>query len=166
VPASPPPGRSFEPIAVADLARLSEIAAEDRASRFERVPRWRPYADRVICVALCQGAALHLLDGAAGINDFDVWTFYAAHPVGPFPQRWRTIRDFGPSRFGATPGAGLEGRRVDLFGRSLPEPPDADPVAALRGYLSAARSASARRLREKAAVVLDPPGLRGTFAWP
>ena len=43
---------------------------------------------------------------------------------------------------------------------------DADPVAALRGYLSAGRSASARRLREKAAVVLDPPRLRGTFAWP
>jgi hypothetical protein len=161
-----PPGRTFEAITAADLDRLSAIAAEDRASRFDRVPRWRPYAGRVLCVALCQGAALHYIDGRAGINDFDVWTFYAAHPVGPFPQRWRTISDFGPSRFGATPDTGLEGRRVDLFGRSLPEEPGANPIAALQRYLREGRSASAKRLREKAAVVLDPPPLRGTVAWP
>jgi hypothetical protein len=159
-------GRSPKAITIDDLARLSEITAKDRAARFARVPRWKPYADRVICVALCQGAALHFVDGVTGVKDFDVWTFYAEHPVGAFPQRWRTVRDFGPSPFGATPGSGLKGRRVDLFGRSLPAALGADPVAVLRAYLAEGTSPSAARLREKAAVLLDPEPLRGTVAWP
>jgi hypothetical protein len=42
---------------------LSVIAAEDRESRFARRPRWAVYRDRILCVALCQGAALHYVDG-------------------------------------------------------------------------------------------------------
>jgi hypothetical protein len=34
--------------------------------------------DSLVCVALCQGAALHFVDGENGVKDFDVWTFYAA----------------------------------------------------------------------------------------
>jgi hypothetical protein len=160
--------RTLEPIERADLNRLAAIAAADRAARFDRVPRWRPYADRLICVTLCQGAAMHFLDGSNGINDFDVWSFFADHPVGRFPQRWRTFADFGESRFGRTTGApaAFRGRRVDLFGRSLPETPDAEPIAALRRYLESGRSHSARRLAQKAAVILDPAPLRGSIAWP
>ena len=82
--------RSLERFTDGDLERLAELAAHDRAERFRRKPRWSVYADRVICVALCQGGALHYVDGANGIKDIDVWTLYAEHPEGPFPARWLT----------------------------------------------------------------------------
>jgi hypothetical protein len=105
---------------------------------------------------LCQGAALHYLDGRNGVKDFDVWSFYAARSDGPFPYRWHGTADFGPSRFGRHPDdpPSYRGRRVDLLGRSLPVPPGADPVAALVDYLSAARTISARALAGKAVILL------------
>jgi hypothetical protein len=38
----------------------------------------------VLCIALCQGAANHFLDGKTGINDFDVYTFYRQNPQKPW----------------------------------------------------------------------------------
>jgi hypothetical protein len=80
------------------------------------------------------------------------------------------VADFGESRYGrwaVDPHAdALEGRRVDLIGRSLDQPPGADPVAALTRYLNEGKTASARRLVEKAVVIIDPPALRGTIVWP
>ena len=70
--------RSYERIRPEDLRRLAAIARDDQDARFNRRPRWRPYADRVLCVALCQGAALHYVDGRNGVKDFDVYMFYGA----------------------------------------------------------------------------------------
>src|SRR4051812_1295097 len=160
--------RSNEKIGSEDLARLAAIARDDQDSRFARRPRWRPYADRVLCVALCQEAALHYVDGRNGVKDFDVYTFYAEHPTGPFPFRWRTEVDFGPSRFGRYPSdpKSFRGRRVDLIGRSLDVAPTADPVEAVRRYLGAGRSETARQLAMKAVVLLEPENLRGEIIWP
>jgi hypothetical protein len=59
-----PAERSFEPITDEDLARLSALARADREELFGRKPLLgQRYAHRVLCVALCQGAALHYLDG-------------------------------------------------------------------------------------------------------
>ena len=78
--------RSYKRITVADLRRLVKIAHEDREDFFGKHPRWRKlYSDRVICIALCQGAALQYLYGKTGVKDFDVWTFYSEHPSAPFP---------------------------------------------------------------------------------
>jgi hypothetical protein len=168
--AIPTSERSHERITKRDLAKLAAIAVDDRNARFARRPRWRVYDKRAICIALCQGAALHYVDGENGVKDFDVWTFYAAHPAGNFPPRWHTLVDFGESRFGRRrrepDGRSLEGRRVDLFGRSLAERPRVDAVDALTRYLTAGRTQSARELAEKAVVILDPPQLRGTVVWP
>jgi hypothetical protein len=160
--------RSYERLTSGDLGRLASIAEDDRGARFARRPRWRPYADRVLCVALCQGAALHYVDGRNGIKDFDVYTFYAEHPTGRFPSRWLTNADFGSSRFGRYPGdpGRFQGRRVDLLGRSLDVPPDADPVEAVRHYLGARRTETARHLARKAVVILEPDELRGQIIWP
>lgn len=140
------------------LDRLSAIAAEDRDDRFRRRPRWEPYRQRILCVALCQGAALHHVDGRTGVKDLDVWTFYARSDVGAFPAQWRLER-----RFDLPPFAG---HFVDLIGRSIPEEPGAEPVETMRRYLSGGRTASARALAEKAVVLLDPEPLRGRVVWP
>jgi ribonuclease HI len=160
--------RSYEAISVDDLGQLAAIARQDRAARFERRPRWKPYADRVLCVALCQGAALHYVDGCNGVKDLDVYTFYAEHPTGPFPYRWRTEADFGPSKFGRYPGdpASFRGRRVDLIGSSLDVAPDTDPVESVRRYLAEPRTETARQLAKKAVVLLDPEPRRGQVVWP
>lgn len=161
--------RSRAKITDADLARLADIAAADLADLFERKPELgRLHADRVLCVALCQGAALHYVDGRSGVKDFDVWTFFSQSGGRPFPFRRRAQRDFGPSRFGRTSTAPdrFAGRRVDLMGRTLPETRDADPVDALRRYLTAGGTRSAELLARKAVVLLWPERLRGTVAWP
>lgn len=167
--------RSYEAITTDDLARLGEIAAADQGRFFMGRPEYR---DRILCTALCQGAGLHYSDVATrranpnGIKDFDVWTFFAAIPAERFPaDRRMTHVDLGPSKFGRWDGEPKEfrhyrGRRVDLLMRALPVPVDADPVAALRSYLTQARTSSAKQLSAKGVVLLDPASQRGTIVWP
>jgi hypothetical protein len=149
------------------------VEARRSLARIEEGDLLRPegagrYAGRLLCRALCQGAALHYLDGENGVKDLDVWSFYAARSDGPFPYRWRGIADYGPSRFGRYPGdpSALVGRRVDLFGRSLPAPPGADPAAVIRAYLSAARTKSAKALAAKAVILIAPERCVGEVLWP
>lgn len=162
------PGRSYERITREDLARLARIARCDLADLFARKPRYSPLARRLVCIALCQGAAQHLLDGENGVKDFDVWAFFAAHPDDPpFPWRRRKVSDFGDPKFGRSPdAASFVGRRVDLLGRTIDDPAKTDPAAVLREYLSEGRTKTARRLSEKAAMLLEPTDLLGTVAWP
>jgi hypothetical protein len=152
-----------------DLLRLAELAAEVEAGLFARNPQGAGrYAGRLLCRALCQGAALHYLNTTNGVKDFDVWSFYAERDDGPFPYRWRGTADFGPSKFGRYPGdpRSFTGRRVDLLGRSLDARPDAEPATAPRDYLSAAHTASAKALAAKAAILIDPHQLVGRVVWP
>lgn len=97
--------RSLARIDVTDLLRLAALAAEAEAALFERNPHGSGRnAGRLLGRVLCQGAALHYLDGENGVKGFDVWSFYAQHDDWPFPARWRGTRDFGPSKFGRYPG--------------------------------------------------------------
>ena len=132
-----PNDRSFKRIRTEDLARLAAIARADRNDLFRRNPELAAvYADRLLCVALCQGAALHYLDGRNGVKDFDVWSFFKAHPRRAFPARRNMHRDFGDRRFGVSPDRPVfVGRRVDLIGRSIPFQPGQTAVEAVREYL-------------------------------
>ncbi len=161
--------RSTERVEISELRRLADLASDVEAGLFARHPAGSGrYASRLLCRALCQGAALHYINHANGVKDFDVWSFYAEHPDGPFPARWRGTADFGSSKFGRFPGdaPSYQGRRVDLIGRSLPVPLESDPAEVLRDYLSAARTASARALADKAVVLIAPPERLGEVIWP
>jgi hypothetical protein len=152
-----------------DLLRLAKLAAEVEAGLFARRPHGAGrYDGRLLCRALCQGAALHYVDAENGVKDFDIWSFYAGRRDGPFPYRWRGTADYGPSKFGRFPDdpPSFTGRRVDLLGRSLDVPLDAEPATVLRDYLSAARTASARALAKKAVVLIYPERLAGKVVWP
>jgi hypothetical protein len=159
---------SYERITRGDLICLAEIARLDREDLFARNPRYRSLNEHLICVALCQGAALHFVDGKNGVKDFDVWTFYAAHPNIPeFPWRRRKAYDFGDPKFGRSPDKpDFVGRHVDLLGRSLEVTGETDPAVVLRKYLSEGRTTTARRLSEKAVVLLEPEDRLGTVVWP
>jgi hypothetical protein len=162
--------RSMERITEPDLQRLAAIARIDRESMFRQNEHWRAYQAHLLCVALCQGAGLHYVTGTNGVKDFDVWTFFAksAWRKHPDPALYRRNRpaDFGESRFGRTISAPswIKGRRIDLLARSLDVAPSADPIAALLDWLTAGRTTSARRLAQKAVVMVEP--ICGTVVWP
>jgi hypothetical protein len=160
--------RSFERITKSDLRRLARIARQEREDLFERHPEWALlYRRRVMCSALCRGAALHFMNGTAGVGDFDVWTFYAEHPEAAYPHHLVTHRDFGKSRFGRNADApAYEGRRVNLTGRSLPCEPGDNPIEVLQGYLRRGDTPSARELRLHAVVLIEPDEYLGYVAWP
>ena len=126
------------------------------------------YGDRALGIALCQGAALHHVNPNIGINDFDVYTFYAAHPG----RRWYAKRiqsvDFGDSKFGRSEVTklGFTGRRVDLMGRTLGVPVGTQFGPALRAYLTSGLTRTARELAGKAVVILEPRDQLGTIVWP
>lgn len=108
-------GRSFAVITLGDLRRLLAIAEADIADFFVRYPGWAElYADRLLAVTLCQGAAQHFCFGDTGINDFDVFIFFARNPITDWCYRRHPVRDFGDSRFGKSlSNPEFVGRRVD-----------------------------------------------------
>lgn len=152
--------RAYERLTREHLDRLAAIAARDRDGLFVRRPRLTVYRERVVAVALCQGGALHYLDGRNGVKDLDVWTLYAAHPDSAYPHRRVGTALFGPSELSGWGG------RVDLLGRSLDLRTGQGPIAAWRGYLSEPRTGSARALARKPVVMLEPAELRGQVVWP
>lgn len=160
--------RSYEPITKLDLELLAAIAMADRDEFFQRNPETaRLYSERLFAVALCQGGALHYLNGINGVKDLDVWSFYREHPDRPFPYRRRAEADLGVPKFGTTEGCGhFVGRKVDLIGRSLPNVDIDDPVGTLQRYLRGGRTESARQLAKKAVILLAPAHLLGTVVWP
>jgi hypothetical protein len=157
--------RSLERITEEDLKKLAVIASNERQVFLRRNSRYRDC--KLLCVALCQGAGLHYIDGKNGVKDFEVWTFYErVQQVPDFPARRIMHHDFGPSKFGRHPAdSGYEGRRVDLLGRSI-HVTGTNPIEAIRKYLSQARTKSARLLAKKAVVLIEPDYLIGTQVWP
>jgi hypothetical protein len=105
--------RSLARIGVADLLQLAALAADAEAELLERNPRG---SGRLLGRAVCQGAALHYVNGKNGVKDLDVWSFYTHLDDWPFPARWRGTREFGPSRLGRYPGDPPQyvGRRVEV----------------------------------------------------
>ena len=161
--------RSFERITRTDLKKVARIARSEREEFFERHPEWAMlYRKRLVGVVLCKDAALHFVNGSTGVDGFDVWTFYAEHPEAPFPFQQLVKADLGKSKFGrdaANPDA-YQGRRVELRGRSLDCKPGDDPIEVLQRYLRGGETLSARELRDKAVVLIEPEQFLGYIVWP
>ena len=121
-----------------------------------------------MCIALCQGAALHYAGRGNGIKNFNVWTFYYEHSKGPFPSGRRVERDFGVSKFGCHPSdeEKFKGRRIDMTGRSLKVRKSVDPIKALHNYLSKPPTRAAKELSKKPVVLLSPESYMGKIVWP
>ncbi|RYD72280.1 MAG: hypothetical protein EOP84_23415 [Verrucomicrobiaceae bacterium] len=153
--------RSMKKITMDDLAYLAEVADEDLNDFISRHPRYFGLKANRFCVALCQGAALHYLNGTNGVKDLDVWTFYAHDGRNPsYPYRTRRERLVERGTF-AKPA-----RKIDLLGRTLDASKGEDPVRAVQRYVATHASASAKALAKKAVVAILPARLRGTIIWP
>jgi hypothetical protein len=161
-------GRSYERITRRDLRKLVEIARADREAFFARPSKSRAFRHRVVATALCQGAALHYINGTNGIKDFDVFTFFAALRGKNFPSRRKVQIDFGPSKFGRWEHGKrpFEGRHVDLMWRALRVGRNPDAMEAVRAYVANTKTDTAILLRQKAIVMLEPMEFLGVVAWP
>lgn len=159
--------RSFEKLTIEDLHRVKELAIEDLKGFYERRSvTGRLYADRLIALCLCQGAAEHFVRPGHGVKDFDVWAFFSSHPVRAFPYRRRGTADFGPSRLGRHPDdTGFAGRRVDVIGRSLQVRDNQFGMEAVREWLYGGRTQSARLISLRPVVILAPERYSGKVLW-
>lgn len=153
-------GRAMEKLTAAHLRRLGEFAATDREGLFARCTHLTAFRDRILCVALCQGGALHYVDGRNGVNDLDVWTFYERIGDFRYPPRRRGTADY------EAPGLTDWSERVDLMGRDIERVPDPDPVASLLHYLRSPSTRTACLLSQKAVVLIEPAGRLGEVVWP
>ena len=159
--------RSKESITLCDLQALGRIAQSDRDAFFEKYPdRSEPYSRRLLCVALCQGAAKHFVDGLNGVKDFDVWSFFRENRgKPPMPYRRIASRQFEYPKSGTSPEKrDFIGRKVDLLFRSIPCSTDGCPIVSLQQYLTNSSTETAKCLASKAVVLIEP--FQGTIVWP
>ena len=160
--------RAYERITVKDLTRLCELALRDLKEFFKQHPRYEPYKNSLILIALCQGAALHFIDGKEGVKDFDVWSFFAENSSIKLPyRRWKQV-DSELDKFGMHPDdvkKSYKGRHIDLFMRTIEadivKRNRRDPEGCITEYLRAAKTKTARLLAKKAFVGLYPDTILG-----
>ncbi|MGO9244021.1 MAG: hypothetical protein ACLQDC_04540 [Verrucomicrobiia bacterium] len=121
----------------------------------------RPYRNRLLAVALCQGAALQYLGRGRGVNDFDVHFFYRQNPNKPRLSR-------AVKRIRATVGS-FHNVPVDFIRTVIPlklcSPRQRDDVVLLQEFLRKAPTANARYLAEKGVIGLSPAKLFGKTIW-
>jgi hypothetical protein len=163
-----PEWRSYLPIEQTDLRRLLHIARTDMEDFFARYPhRGTLYRSRLLGFALCQGAANHFIGRPDGIQDFDVYAFFADLPGAHWYAKRVAVRDYGDPKFGRSASKPeFIGRRVDLLGRGLQCEPDTDIAKAVQHWLRTSSAKSVPLIAEKAVVLLSPEKRMGEVAWP
>lgn len=162
-----PDKRSFERIELDDLRRLATLAYNDLSDLFARKPELSAiYKNRLIAIALCQGAAEHFVKPGRGVNDFDLWLFFRSHTDRRFPYRRLSRIDFGVSRFGRNPDdSGYAGRRVDVIGRDISCGAGEEAAAAIHRYLATNKNKSPKLLAQRPVVLIYPEPELGRIAW-
>ena len=150
--------RSFKKINKSDLRRLAEIAEKDRLDFFNKYPQWKnAFQNRVICIALCQGAAQHYVDNKTGINDFDVYTFYKINSNKKWYAKRIKSYDYNNAKFGQSlDKPQFIGRRVDCLSREIEIKKNESLIAALRRYLKNSETKTANLLSRKSVILLKP----------
>lgn len=146
--------RSYDRFEAEDLELLLQAALDDLDGFEKRHRRHAGLSSTLMCVALCQGAAHHLVTGDGGVHDFDVWSFFRAEADRPaFPVRRRACRPFeGPRFLDST-------RRIDLLGRTIPDVGTAR--ASVASYLESGKTMTSRALAKRPVFILHPKSERG-----
>jgi hypothetical protein len=148
-----------------ELSDLERLARDEEAQFFVRNPHLvAPYRDRLVAIALCQGAALQFVGRGQGVDDFDVHFFYAQNPDKP--RMARTIKHR------MTPVGDFPWVHVDFVRTILPVrfcavnwDWDQNPTRVLQAYLTSKPTPRAGYLARKAVVGLFPPAIFGQVIW-
>lgn len=141
----------FGPITADDL-RVMQQVGEDEFRRFVRNARYTVYADRLVLIALCQGAAQHYYGGGNGVKDVDLWLFFEEHPVVRIPHIANCRRSISVT----FPALGV--RRVDLMKKMIPANfvVPGDPLMTVKSYLTGSQNTTPVYLSQKPVVGLYP----------
>jgi hypothetical protein len=147
-------------VTMLELQALATLAAVEEACFFERNPHLAaPYRNRLLAIALCQGAALQYLGKGYGVADFDVHFFYDQNPKKP--KLSRTVKR-NTADVGAFRGIDVDFVRTVVSGGD----PSSPALVRIRGFLDAAPTPNALHLAQKAVVGLFPEDLFGVTIWP
>ena len=100
-----------------------------------------------------------------GIKDLDVYTFYRANPEKPFYSKRIKSYRFGDDQFGRPrANKAFLNKRVDCLMRAI-QCEESMPVReVLLEYLQGAKTVGAKKLAEKAIVLIEPQ--LGEIIWP
>lgn len=150
------------PVTLGHLKILKNIAEKECNSFFERNPHLvKYYKDRLIAIALCQGAALQYLGKGYGVKDFDIHFFYLQNPLKLRLSRTvfrieSNIVDFGeiPIDFIRTVVPYNIANTID------------NPVSIIKRFLEVCPTSNAYNLSKKAVVGLFPSNILGKIIWP
>lgn len=137
------------------LAKRAEIEHNDF---LERKPHLRAYKNSLVGIVLCQGAALHYIDGKNGIKDFDIWFFY---------QKDEKVNL--SIRRPATDKNGYNGIRIDFMKRAIPASTckrfSNQPDQCILNYLLEHNTLTKRLLLEKPGIGLYPKKIFAKIIW-
>lgn len=144
----------------AELRALASLASLEEARFFQRNPHLiAPYRNRLVAVALCQGAALQYLGRGYGVADFDVHLFYDQNPAKP--RLSRTVKSTH------TTVGSFQDVRVDFVRTVIPKlSATSIPTERIRHFLTSRPTPNAAKLATKAVVGLLPEHLFGVAIWP
>jgi hypothetical protein len=123
-------------------------------------PNWSTYRDRLIAVALCQGAALQFSGHGHGVKDFDLHFFYLENPAKPRLSR-------AVKRIHTTIGA-FPDIQVDFIRTIVPYDPVREQMEGaeqVRGFLGDRPSQNAFHLAKQPVIGLIPDDLFSVIIW-
>ena len=152
-----------QPVTLTELEDLAKHAVEEEEAFFKRNPHLvEPYRQRLILVALCQGAALQFLGCGYGVKDFDIHFFYAKNPDKP--RLARTVKQFWAD-VGDFPNAQIDFIRTVVPNAQPHLKPD-DAIQTVQEFLLLKPTSNACHLSKKAVIGLYPNELFEKRIWP
>ena len=146
-----------------ELQDLATLAIAEEKAFFERNPHLiKFYRQRLILVALCQGAALQYLGCGYGVKDFDIHFFYAQNPNKRHLSR-------SPKRYyadvGAFPNVLIDFIRT-VVPRSQPYLKPEVAIQTIQEFLYSKPTSNAWHLSQKAVIGLYPDEVFEEQIWP
>jgi len=151
------------PVGLSELRSLTQLGLQELDAFFTRNPHLTaPYRDRLLAIALCQGAARQFLGCGHGVNDFDLHFFYAQNPEKPRLSRAVAHRFESVGNFSRI--------RVDFVRTVVPVrvllSRVTDPAAQIRSFLEQAPTQNAKHLAKNPVIGLSPESVFGLTIWP
>ncbi len=152
-----------KPVTSNELRSLAKLASAEEKAFFVRNPHLvGPYRQRLILVALCQGAACQYLGCGRGVKDFDVHFFYAQNPNKRRLSRSVKHEYECIASFPKVP--------IDFIRTTVPgAQPNLEPEAAIqtvREFLRSKQTSNAYHLSLKAVIGLYPNEVFAEQVWP